>query len=116
MAVDIYAFYNNKGGVGKTTLCQNVACLYAEENPKKQVLVIDLCPQANISQFLLGGGHIGYETNQAIQTHAFRKNIVGFMGLAWKRQFRIHQHKRFLQKESVTTQQERYRKPVSNCW
>lgn len=79
MAVDIYAFYNNKGGVGKTTLCQNVACLYAEENPKKQVLVIDLCPQANISQFLLGGGHIGYETNQAIQTHAFRKNIVGFM-------------------------------------
>ncbi|MHB0926616.1 MAG: ParA family protein, partial [Gallionellaceae bacterium] len=79
MAVDIYAFYNNKGGVGKTTLCQNVACLYAEENPKKQVLVIDLCPQANISQFLLGGGHIGYETNQAIQTLAFRKNIVGFM-------------------------------------
>lgn len=79
MAVDIYAFYNNKGGVGKTTLCQNVACLYAEENPEKQVLVIDLCPQANISQFLLGGGHVGYGTNQAIQTHAFRKNIVGFM-------------------------------------
>jgi cellulose biosynthesis protein BcsQ len=79
VAVDIYAFYNNKGGVGKTTLCQNVACLYAEENPKKQVLVIDLCPQANISQFLLGGGHIGYETNQTIQSHSTRKNIVGFM-------------------------------------
>lgn len=79
MAVDIFAFYNNKGGVGKTTLCQNVACLYAEKNPKKQVLVIDLCPQANISQFLLGGGHVGYETNQTIQTHSTRKNIVGFM-------------------------------------
>lgn len=79
MAVDIYAFYNNKGGVGKTTLCQNVACLYAEKNPKKQVLVIDLCPQANISQFLLGGGHIGFETNQRIQSHSTRKNIVGFM-------------------------------------
>lgn len=79
MSVDIYAFYNNKGGVGKTTLCQNVACLYAEKNPNKQVLVIDLCPQANISQFLLGGGHIGYETNQTIQNHSTRKNIVGFM-------------------------------------
>lgn len=80
MAADIFAFYNNKGGVGKTTLCQNVACLYAENNPKKQVLVIDMCPQANISQFLLGGGHVGYKTNQTIQTHASRKNIVGFMG------------------------------------
>ncbi len=79
MAANIYAFYNNKGGVGKTTLCQNVACLYAEENPTKQVLVIDLCPQANISQFLLGGGHVGYKTNQEIQTRAGRRNIVGFM-------------------------------------
>ena len=65
--------------IGKTTLCQNVACLYAEKKPKKQVLVIDLCPQANISQFLLGGGHIGYKKNQDIQTHASRKTIVGFM-------------------------------------
>lgn len=79
MTINIYAFYNNKGGVGKTTLCQNVACLYAEKNPKKQVLVVDLCPQANISQFLLGGGHIGYDKNQKIQSHSTRKNIVGFM-------------------------------------
>jgi chromosome partitioning protein len=77
--VNIYAFYNNKGGVGKTTLCQNVSCLYAEKNPKKQVLVIDLCPQASISQFLLGGGRVGYKTNQDIQTRAVRRNIVGFM-------------------------------------
>lgn len=62
----IYAFYNNKGGVGKTTLCQNAACLYAETHPDKQVLVIDLCPQANISQFLLGGGHAGYEPHRSL--------------------------------------------------
>lgn len=79
MEPTIYAFYNNKGGVGKTTLCQNAACLYAENNPKKQVLVIDLCPQANISQFLLGGGHKGYEATQQLQTTSSRKNIVGFV-------------------------------------
>ena len=50
MSIDIYSFYNNKGGVGKTTLCQNAAAMYAESHPDKQVLVIDLCPQANISQ------------------------------------------------------------------
>ncbi len=75
----IYAFYNNKGGVGKTTLCQNAACLYAEQNPEKLILVIDLCPQANISQFLLGGGKKGYSANQKLQTLATRRNIVGFM-------------------------------------
>lgn len=84
MEQTIYAFYNNKGGVGKTTLCQNAACLYAEEHPKKQVLVIDLCPQANISQFLLGGGHAGYQANQQLQLTSSRKNIVGFMDFLLK--------------------------------
>ena len=80
MAVEnIYAFYNNKGGVGKTTLCQNAASLYAEENPNKLVLVIDLCPQANISQFFLGGAHVGYTANQRLQSQATRRNVVGFM-------------------------------------
>lgn len=75
----IYAFYNNKGGVGKTTLAQNAATLYAQNHPEKQVLVLDLCPQANISQFLLGGGHKGYQTTQQLQQSHSRKNIVGFM-------------------------------------
>lgn len=79
MSIDIYTIYNNKGGVGKTTLCQNLACLYAENHPEKQVLVIDLCPQANISQFLLGGGHKGYKTNQQLQLRSSRRNIVGFI-------------------------------------
>ena len=79
MTPTIYAFYNNKGGVGKTTLCGNAASLYAEKNPRTQVIVIDLCPQANVSQFLLGGGHIGYQKNQAVQTLNSRRNIVGFM-------------------------------------
>jgi cellulose biosynthesis protein BcsQ len=77
--VKVYAFYNNKGGVGKTTLCSNAVALYAAKNPTTQVLVLDMCPQANISQFLLGGGRIGFETNQRLQTQAARKNIVGFV-------------------------------------
>jgi cellulose biosynthesis protein BcsQ len=79
MDIEIYAFYNNKGGVGKTTLCSNAATLYAKDNPDTQVLVIDMCPQANISQFLLGGGKQGYFINQRIQSSASRKNIVGFI-------------------------------------
>jgi cellulose biosynthesis protein BcsQ len=38
-----------------------------------------MCPQANISQFLLGGGKQGYFINQRIQSSASRKNIVGFI-------------------------------------
>lgn len=80
MAVErIYAFYNNKGGVGKTTLCQNAASLYAEKNPTKLTLVIDLCPQANVSQFFLGGAYKGYNANQKLQSSATRRNVVGFM-------------------------------------
>ncbi|ABO49526.1 ATPase domain protein [Desulforamulus reducens MI-1] len=77
--IKIYAFYNNKGGVGKTTLCFNAASLYAQKNPNTQVLVIDMCPQANISQFLLGGGQQGYKTTQKLQSLAGRKNVVGFI-------------------------------------
>lgn len=79
MSITVYSFYNNKGGVGKTTLCQNAAALYAETHPETHVLIIDMCPQANVSQFLLGGGHVGYLKNQSLQTAASRKNIVGFV-------------------------------------
>lgn len=79
MAVEIYAMYNNKGGVGKTTLGFNIAAQYADENPSTQVLVIDLCPQANISQYLLGGGDKGYDTNQELQSSRTRRNVVGFL-------------------------------------
>lgn len=48
-------FWNNKGGTGKTTLSFQVICEYARQNPSKKVLVIDVCPQANLSELLLGG-------------------------------------------------------------
>ena len=49
-----YVTWNNKGGVGKTTLTFHMATHYALTRPllalsPETVLVIDLCPQANVS-------------------------------------------------------------------
>ena len=48
-----YAFWNNKGGVGKSFLGFVAATEYARAYPDTDVYVIDLCPQANISETLL---------------------------------------------------------------
>lgn len=47
------AIFNNKGGVGKTTFCANLATHFAMKH-KKRVLVLDLDPQANITHYMLG--------------------------------------------------------------
>ncbi|NEP33031.1 MULTISPECIES: ParA family protein [unclassified Moorena] len=54
-----FAIWNNKGGVGKSSITFHVATRYAEKNPESKVLVIDMCPQANSSLILLGGGSGG---------------------------------------------------------
>src|SRR5579883_2351742 len=51
----VYALWNNKGGTGKTSLAFQTVCLYAEKHRSKRILAIDLCPQANLSELLLGG-------------------------------------------------------------
>lgn len=48
-------FWNNKGGTGKTTLSFQTITEYAQQNKEKKILVIDVCPQANLSELLLGG-------------------------------------------------------------
>lgn len=45
------AFFNNKGGVGKTTLLCNVAAYFAQELSAR-VCVVDCDPQCNASQYL----------------------------------------------------------------
>ena len=50
-----YAFWNNKGGTGKTSLNFQTILAYAKSHPDKKILVLDLCPQANLSELLLGG-------------------------------------------------------------
>ena len=49
-----YAIWNNKGGTGKTTLAFQAICRLAHERPDQRVLVIDVCPQANLSELMLG--------------------------------------------------------------
>lgn len=55
--------WNNKGGTGKTSLAFQIICDYANRNPNKKVLAIDVCPQANLSELLLGGLHQGGSSN-----------------------------------------------------
>ena len=43
----VIAFYNHKGGVGKTTLCHNIG--YALAGLGQKVLLVDLDPQCNLS-------------------------------------------------------------------
>ncbi|NIZ19860.1 ParA family protein [Entomospira culicis] len=50
-----YTLWNNKGGVGKSLLTFILATEYARMHPAESVLVIDMCPQSDISQLLLGG-------------------------------------------------------------
>jgi cellulose biosynthesis protein BcsQ len=50
-----YAFWNNKGGTGKTSLAFQSITRYAEKYAQKRVLAIDICPQANLSELFLGG-------------------------------------------------------------
>lgn len=54
-----YAFWNNKGGTGKTSLAFQSIARYAEKHPTKKILAIDLCPQANLSELMLGGLNFG---------------------------------------------------------
>ncbi len=56
-----YAFWNNKGGVGKTFLCFAVSSEFALRHPETAVVVIDMCPQANVSEIFLGGNGSGTE-------------------------------------------------------
>lgn len=51
MSVTIVAFFNNKGGVGKTSLVYHLAWMYAQLG--KRVLAADLDPQANLTAAFL---------------------------------------------------------------
>ena len=73
-----YAVWNNKGGVGKTFLCFMLAAEYARLHPTKTVVVIDMCPQANISEVFLGGNGRGSSRLDKILLENDRKTIGGY--------------------------------------
>lgn len=51
MIAPIVAFFNNKGGVGKTSLAYHLAWMFAEQG--KRVVAADLDPQSNLSAAFL---------------------------------------------------------------
>tara|TARA_R110000787_G_scaffold219268_1_gene328016 strand:- start:2282 stop:3280 length:999 start_codon:yes stop_codon:yes gene_type:complete len=69
--VESIAFFNNKGGVGKTTLLCNVAAFLALERNKK-VLVVDADPQCNATQLMLDELEVIdlYDDNSAFTIHS----------------------------------------------
>ena len=77
--IQSYAVWNNKGGVGKSTITFHVASRYAEKNPGHNVLVIDLCPQSNASMMLLGGGATGENAVMENCTQATPRTVVGYL-------------------------------------
>lgn len=86
-----YAFWNNKGGVGKTFLCFATASEYARQHPDVAVVVMDLCPQANISEILLGGnGDGGGKLKDLLQRLPVAQTVGGYY------------HQRILQPHGLT--------------
>jgi cellulose biosynthesis protein BcsQ len=72
-----YVVWNNKGGVGKSTIIFNLASRYADLNSNKKVLVIDLCPQANSTMMFLGGGRVG--ENHLLKLQTSSNTVVGYI-------------------------------------
>lgn len=74
-----FVVWNNKGGVGKSTIVFHVATVYAQKNPERDVLVVDMCPQANSSMMLLGGSRQGEKAVSENISQNTPKSVVGYI-------------------------------------
>ncbi len=72
-----YAVWNNKGGVGKTFVTFVTACEYARQHPEEMVVMVDMCPQANISEIVLGGNGPGAQALQNLLDESPRRKTIG---------------------------------------
>ena len=73
-----YGIWNNKGGVGKTFLSFILGAEYAKRNPERKVVLIDMCPQANLSEIILGGNGAGSGRLEKILGEKKRKTVGGY--------------------------------------
>ena len=77
--MSVYALWNNKGGVGKSYLTFQIASEYARTHPHQNVLVVDLCPQANSSSMLLGGMERGEQAIEELGATQPTRTISGYI-------------------------------------
>lgn len=77
-----YTFWNNKGGTGKTSLCFQCVMQYALDHPQEKILVVDMCPQANLSELMCGGME-GNGVNNLANLYASNphKSVGGYFDL-----------------------------------
>lgn len=74
-----YAVWNNKGGVGKSFLSFVLGTEVARKRPDENVVLVDMCPQANLSEIVLGGNGAGAEALGDILSKPKRKTIGGYL-------------------------------------
>lgn len=74
-----YVIWNNKGGVGKSTITFHIASMYAENHPDENIVVIDMCPQANSSMMLMGGGTSAESCLQELIVGDTPRTVVGYL-------------------------------------
>ncbi|WP_082108871.1 ParA family protein [Azospirillum thiophilum] len=72
-----YLVWNNKGGVGKSFLTYMLSVEYALANPNEEVIVVDACPQANVSEMILGGNGKGEENLERLRQN--NTTIAGYI-------------------------------------
>lgn len=77
--MESYAIWNNKGGTGKSTITFHIASRFAELHPKRKILVVDMCPQANASMLMLGGGISGESKLLDLCSLTKPKSVVGYI-------------------------------------
>ena len=73
-----YAIWNNKGGVGKTFVTFVTACEYARQAPDTAVIIVDMCPQANASEIVLGGNGNGAANLDVLLSKTTRQTVGGY--------------------------------------
>ena len=69
--------FNNKGGVGKTTLTWNIADALAEKG--KNVLIVDFDPQCNLSIAMLGGNSFKSIVAEPASQKTVRAFLQGYL-------------------------------------